>query len=707
MNEDASQSEVDAAGAVSAPLRAVPSLWLSLLPGFFAYVTVVAIARLLLPARLDTVRHISNIGGADSAAYALQARSQVEGRGLTVPYVTNYMYVYPAGVKRQDDQWPPLLSFVESLAFRIQGIQTNIPAMTTVVIGTLLLPLCFCALVHATTGRAWFGLLAALTLYWSDETMRESRAAMSDQLLTAVLCLFVAALLFSRRHRAWLLLCGATLALAWYGKGSQIMLFGFLLGGTLLLHGFPTLLRWEFLGAVLLALLLLFPRLHSNARNFGNPLHSTQAPVSAYYGLTDHDPLYFLIGFYSIYWGHDLPGAKDRFKHPYLHARSMRRNTERFVRPYLLGLESKNVSDWSALGAWPLRLAEALHDSRRVRPLTMILSELHGNVLPPTRWSRPWMTRFHLLGALWGLLAMVLMPVVWLWRIIRRHRLPPGKDSVLLATGLLATFVLLQALFVIVLWEALPRLTYPAVIPGWALGWCLFSLLLGGVMRLGRRIVRRPAPGWMRPVLAGLFCTALGVVVALHAGKLHAHQVAALESPPPTTPASPPFKELVDRLTTSFPEDAVIMCNHRKVVLWFAPRSYRSCGLPYAPPADMLAVARYYGVTHIIRDWPSWRVYSDHAMRMMFHSHPDAFELVVSRPFPVYRIHWDRVPEGLVTPLDKLKPCWNPAMDMHQWEQWLKRSSERPREPRAYHSPLAARTRHGKIRSRGVSDNPF
>jgi len=687
------ESESDAAAATGAtasgpsPGPAGARRWAARLAALAAYVVVAAMGGLLLPSRLATVRGVSTVGGADSGAYALQARSLAEGRGLGIPYITNYIHVYPKDRDRHDDHWPPLLSFAQAIGFRLFGFEADVPARVTVIVGALLLPLCFCALAHAATRRAWLGALAATPLLLSDHLFRDSREAMSDQLLAAVLCLFLAALLFARRRRGWLLLCGATAALAWYGKGSQILLFGFFGAAVPYLLGWRALLRREFLGALLLALALMFPRLRYNAVHFGRPLHSTQNAVAGFYGLTDHDPMYFLFGFYSIYWDRNLPSPGDRFRYPTLHARSMRRNAERLARAWLLGFDSEGEQDWAALGPAPARLAAALNEMYRVRPGSALRAELTGGWTPPARWPRPAWMLFLLAGAVWGLAAIALAPARRLWRMARRWRgrkkradaerpKPPPEESRLDAAALLTLFVAMQAAFLIVFWDVAPRLTYPAVLPAWALGWLPVAALCGAPAWAWRKLRLRPLPFWLGPAGGAAACVALFAFFAAKAPALRERQTAAA-GPAANERTASAYARLAAAVARSQPENAVVMCRGRHALLWHAPRSYRGLGVPYAPPADLLAVARYYGVTHIAQDWPLWLLPGYGQFEEMLRRNPRYFEPIARTPFPTYRIRWDRIPESWITPLDRLEPAWNPAKELPRSEEWLAKNSER------------------------------
>ncbi len=677
-----------ATGTAPGPNRA--QRWPSAVAALAAYAVVTAMGLLLLPSRLATVRGTAAVGGADSGAYALQARSLAEGRGLGIPYITNYIHVYPVGEDRHDDHWPPLLSFAQAIGFRLLGFEADVPARVTVFIGAIVLPLCFCALVHAATRRAWIGAFAAVPLLLSDHLFKVSREAMSDQLLAAVLCLFLATLLFARRRRGWLLLCGATAALAWYGKGSQIMLFGFFGAAAFYLLGWRTLLRREFLGSLLLALALMFPRLRYNAVHYGRPLHSTQSNVAGFYGLTDHDAMYFLWGFYSIYWGRNLPSPGDRFRYPLLHTRSIRRNSERVVRAWLLGFDSESERDWAALGPAPARFAAALNDLYRIRPRAEVLREFVGGWTSPARWPRPAWMLFLWTGAAWGLAALIASPARRLWRAALRwrcrrkhtgtgHPKPPWPaESLLDAAAVLMAFILMQAGFLIVFWDVAPRLTYPAVLTAWALSWLPVATLLDAAARAWRRLRFRSWPFWAVPSSRVAACAALLAAFAVKAPALRARQSAGVE-PLPERTTSDAYARLAVQLAAIQPENAVVMCRGRHALLWHAPRSYRGLGVPYASPPDLLAVARHYKVSFIAQDWPIWLTPGYGQVEQMLRSNPRYFEPVARKPFPTYRIRWDRLPESWITPLDRLRPAWNPSEELPRAEAWLaQRSAAEP-----------------------------
>ncbi|MCH8511677.1 MAG: glycosyltransferase family 39 protein [Kiritimatiellae bacterium] len=631
------------------------------------WLSVLAAAFLLLPDRLDNVRHNHDIGHADGVAYAWQARTLARGDGLQVPYITNFFHRYPQNFQRHDDQWGPLLSFVLAPVFRHHGPEANVARMTTVVISTLFLPLCFCMLVQALTGRAWTGLPAALPLLFSEALMQDGMELMNDQLLTALLCLFLAALAASRRVPALLLYCGPLIALAWYGKGSQIILIPFLAAGTALLHGPKFLLRREFLGALLFALVLMFPRLQANVRNFGRPLHSTQSYVSSFFGLSRGVWNHWDNGFYSIHWNQDPPGLRNRFDHPTLHQRSIRRNTEAILRGHLLGLDAE-TDDWSKLGPKTEYWATALLNRDQVHPLRNIAADV-PEADPDTRL--PWFSRLQILGLAWGAAATLISTGVWIFLRFRKNA-PPGGGFADPAT-LVFCFVAVQAVFVILFWEAMLRLTFPAVIPALALPWTLLGVSIDALKRLRRRYLKIPTPAWAAPVLTLLFSMAILSNFHARAAALSLAQRQSLRRPPPDEPRYPALKALGERMAETLPADAILMCRNPWQTLWYAPETYRAIGLPNARPAELLAIAQHYGVTHLVLDR------NRPGLPQFIRQNPEVFELVLRGRPPVYQIHYDKLPQGFLTPLHEIEPLWDARTGMRDEEEALRdRSNPEP-----------------------------
>lgn len=621
--------------------------WLPWLQFPAVWAVVLLIAAHLLPARLDRVRFNMDIGHADGVAYAWQGRRMAEGRGWHVPYVSNFYHRYTPGVDRFDDQWPPLLGFVLAPVFRHFGPEANVARMTTVWISTVFLPLSLCLLVQAVSRQAWPGLLAPLPVWRSTELLVDSLTLNTDQLLAGILCLFLAALFAGRKWPALLWTCGPLMALAWYGKGSQVVLIPFFLGAVALLNGLRGLWRWPVWAAVLSALLLASPRLLENQRYFGRPLHSTQSPVSAFFGLSPRTWDLWEQGFYSVHWNGGLPGLRNRFEHPALHARSIRRNSEATARPLLLGLDA-TAADWAAWGDETAALAELLQESRALPALRPALETVfRGARIPRARL-------LQVAGMLMALLAVPVAVLAWCFRTLRGKAPPDNAPFAVAAT--LGLFVLMQALFVILFWEALSRLTYVATLPALALPWVW---LPAAPQRL------RPITRWTAPLLTLGLCLLFLHQLPQRLPEEVAEQMAHFQRPAPTSPQFPEVHRLGQLMMERLPPDAVLMTRRPWQTLWYLPETFRAVGIPFARPPELLAVARFYGVTHLILDQ------NRPGLREFIRDHPAYFELVIRRPRNVFLIRWEAIPEELIPDIDTLEPLWDARVHLRQAEERL------------------------------------
>lgn len=628
---------------------------LAFLPYLMVWGTVWGISMQILPSRLDRVRNNYDIGHADSAAYAWQARRMAKGEGWDIPYVTNFLYAYDPEITRYDDQWGPLLSFALTPAFYFGEDTAATAHMTTVWIGTVLLPLAMCLLVQGITLRAWPGIFGALPIWFSMELFEQSIQILNDQLVTAVLCLFLAALLGSRRQTWLLWICGPLLALAWYGKGSQLIMFPFFAIGVLLLHGPRGLIRRSFLGTLLLALLLMFPRLRENARSQGDPLHSTQNVVSSFFGIGNNgwDP-----GFYSVYWGRDLPGLKNRFAHPALHAVSIGQNSENFFRHLLLGLEAEEI-DWRRMmGEDVAKTARHFHQGR------MMPSEIIADA-DFTDLKFPLRAKVLIAAVLFAVLGFLTVPGDWVYILCSKQKKFPLKSQRAAAAILLA-FVFSQSIFIILFWEGLVRLFYPALLVSQILIWTLLPL----------PFKKLKFPVWAPPVLTGLFSVAVLVHFHERLPDLQTKEASLFHRPPAEKPQYPWAKGLAKVLAEKVPADAVLMARNPWEILWYAPQSLKGVGLPYAPPEDLFAIAKYYRVTHLIRDKER------RGLGSFIKHHPEAFILVTNNPMGIYEIHWDRLDPDLLTPLPDLKPMWDPRKEMVGREKRLQAVVEKRKKLR-------------------------
>jgi hypothetical protein len=308
--------------------------------------------------RWEKARNVAFIGHSDEAAYATMGKSLSEGRGLQVNYITWFFIPYDKNITRREDHWPPFISFCMAPFFKMYGVSAAVAKIPSILIGAIGLPLATALLAWKLSRRGYVGIIAGLIVMGHHLMFTESLKTLSDVPAAMLVTLFCWALLAARTTPWMHLAAGVFAALAYYAKGSELLLLGLYPGLVMLTDG----VHWPAKGAriaygawllVLLAalpwvgtgelwmipmylalmpgafliagrtralahwvplgmgagLLLLAPFFYSNYQLFGNPLHSTQNYVSGYMGLDDWDPMS-----YRVYWGKDLPRTQDRWE---------------------------------------------------------------------------------------------------------------------------------------------------------------------------------------------------------------------------------------------------------------------------------------------------------------------------------------------------------------------------------------------------------
>lgn len=552
------------------------------------------------------VQHDHDIGHADSAAYALQGRSLAWHGSLTVPYVSTFFHLYPRSIERLDDHWPPFLAFLLGPAFRIWGVSAVVAHAVCMGIGAVALPLAAAVLATLCCHRIWAGLAAGLLMLVDPFLLANSLIVLGDVSLAALLLLFAAAVVAGRQRPAWLLAAGGIAAAATYAKGSSLMLPVLLPVLAVAACGWGALRRPALYGGLLVYVLLMAPWWAAMWRAHGNPLHSTQNHVSAFYGMGRG----WEEGFYRIHWGRDLPGAHDRLAQKDAWRKAARRNVRVFLHRALK--------------------PEAGHGMRR-RPL---LAWLHGFAIG------------------WGLLALVLTAGLRIRSSCRRRppTAEPAPSAVVegwFAGSVPALLVLAHAGFVIVLWSAeQPRMTLPVMPLLTVLGLLAVqntvSMAAAAASGLGRHLMRRhpraaPRPdrlGRWRPVSAMLLAAAVaGAGLAWH-GRWHAQTAAGIDFP--AADRYPRYHSLALALQhAGLPSDAVIMARNPWELLFYLPDGIKGVGLPNATPDAIFAVARYYGVTHFVHDCER------PGLRDFLRVPQPGLRLMLRRPMRVYAIDWD------------------------------------------------------------------
>ncbi len=175
----------------------------------------------------------------------------------------------------------------------------------------------------------------------------QSLRTLSDVSTAMLIAGFAGSILLAQRWRWMFVLAGVFAGLGYYSKGSEILLLGLFPVMAVLACGWRSLKSGWFYGGFLTAVLVMAPFWYSNYRLFGNPLHSTQNYVSGYFSLGDWES-----ETYRPYWGIHPPKTSDRWtKYKSVYWRSSSEQMETLGLTALTGvLNGPNV--WGDFGGW-------------------------------------------------------------------------------------------------------------------------------------------------------------------------------------------------------------------------------------------------------------------------------------------------------------------------------------------------------------------
>ncbi|HBC86255.1 MAG TPA: hypothetical protein DCZ94_04800 [Lentisphaeria bacterium] len=614
------------------------------------FATVFYMGCLAFSMRMPMVQHNQDIGHADSAAYALQARGLVLNGSLKVPYVSVFFQRGPSEIWRYDDHWPPMLSLLLAPMFWWSGVDAVNAHAVCVGIGAFLLPLLAAWLALSCCRRVWAALLVAALMFLNPLIFSESLRVLSDVLVAAVLAGYLAALFAARRRPWWFLVAGVFLAGAFYTKGSQLQLLvltpllAAIICGTVVFRS-----RWFYAGLGI-GVLLIMPWWITMWLNYGSPLHSTQNYVSSFFGI-DRD---WDRGFYAVYWDRNLPKTQDRFNDKEAWSKTSKRNLEIFLRSGLLGTDSK-FEDWPALGRF----------GKEMQPWFRPGHVDYRKEVP--RLPAPWHTGIHLAGLIWGLLALLVWPAWLLVKTIRqRSWLKPlqlSTNSVKTSLGagsVLILFVIVQSCFIVFLWSSEIRFTL-LLMPMLAVLGCLACQgIMEGTVLLSRWM--SPARWRQRLDITRIWCRRRGWIGALllcimAGGLARRYHVEISDWQRERMSVQVFEKDYYPKYSTmaqglqkaGIGGDAVIMTRNPWELLFYMPPASRGVGLPYASPDVIFSIARYYGVTHFINDCRRPGLDS-----FLKRGHPALTRITADGPFPVYKFDATLFKEGELADLDSL-----------------------------------------------------
>ena len=419
-------------------------------------------------------------------------------------------------------------------------------------------------LAYALSRRGYVALLAGLVMMANSSIYSQSLRVLADGSTGMLVAGFCASVILAGRKPWFHLVAGVFAALAYYAKGSELMLLAlypllaFFAGG----FTFRIYKRKCFYAGMATGLLLLAPFWYGNYREYGNPLHSTQNYVSGFYGLENWESTA-----YFPFWGQNLPKTSDRWEKHAEYREMAAAQVLQAVQIILTGAEEVGGDVWADFGTYGMNVRKMLEPDRR----TLMQRLFQGApavkpMKPVSAWESP---AWELAGV--GAVALLIVAVAclpmlmiwtmwrgvrWLWRRHRvarsvaiskkqavvapsnegaaesvavqprrarllvppmRHDSTKGRGVERFAGGVLVVWVVLSAhvMFLSYFWEVNTRFCFPMLPLVLALGCAAASRFaewpIAGVLWLGRWVIQlirrgRPAPGWAVRTGAVLRC---------------------------------------------------------------------------------------------------------------------------------------------------------------------------------------------------------
>ena len=488
-------------------------------------------------------------------------------------------------------------------------------------------------------------LVAGLVMMADGPVYQQSLRTIADGTTAMLVAGFCACVVLARR-RPWMhVMAGVFAACAYYAKGSELTLLALYPVVAVLACGWRVLRVKRFYAGVATAVILLAPFWYANWRDDGNPLHSTQNYVSGFYGFEDWEQ-----ADYFPYWGKDLPKTSDRWtKHPGAYESMARGQLATAAGLALTGAGESGDSGgdiWADFwGLWDSGAAAGWLEGERI-----LLWRAAGKCAGGASGAEGDGVAVAVVGIGGGFGAGVaggggggdgiMRGGMWVWRAGRRawRRWRVGEKveaaRVRVAApeweggAVVAVWVVLvvQWTFISFFWEVAARFCFP-MLPlvmglgcagaGWLLERPLTAVVNGCVWVVQWMRRRRPGPGWAVRTGRVLSCwptvatLALAVVVWVNRGAVYGAQNDMLDRS--NARGDYPFEQNdeyipMGKWLAKKAPNAVVMCRNPWELLFYSGPGNRGVGLPN--PSDggqkgadeIFAIARYYGVTHLLVD---------------------------------------------------------------------------------------------------------
>lgn len=252
------------------------------------------------------------MGDTDEAAYVEMADNLIHGKGLSNDYI-QYSYFlsrmkYPE-ITHPDAHYAPLYSLLIAPFFLILGKSAFAAKFPAMLISSIFLPVFLYLLTKRLSRSRIAGFAAALGIIVFPSIFSRSLLPDDDAIFHFIVlasCFFIMKAQDSPRY---FYPAGIFIGLAYYAKGSGLVLIPAYFIFCVILGGFKALRNRKMWYCFAIVLLVMLPWFIRNTIHFRNPIFSTQQYAAGYIGYKGWEE-----GTYTLYWDKEMPSLSSKFR---------------------------------------------------------------------------------------------------------------------------------------------------------------------------------------------------------------------------------------------------------------------------------------------------------------------------------------------------------------------------------------------------------
>ncbi|MFH2000701.1 MAG: glycosyltransferase family 39 protein [Planctomycetota bacterium] len=510
--------------------------------------------------KISIAGHIRFIGSGDPAGYAEMAQSLLNGRGFEVNYISMHFLKFSPEISHPEDTWPPLYPLLIAPFFAFLSVSAFAAKLPSLLIACFAFPLATFSLGLHVSRSSLVGLVSALTVLLYLPFFCWSLQAFADITFGFLMITAVLYTLKGFENPRWFFAMGTMLALAYYAKVSALAISsGFIVYYLARSWVDRNTLKSSrsslyFTLSMILFVVLISPWWIRNLKHFNDPMYSNHKQVVGFIGWEPWEERT-----YGLYWKTTPPGLAEKLNDPGRLAETSLSYLGQYFRYLFLDLPH----------------LQNLRRFQDVKPFSLKDISTYWTGLP----------------AVLGLLLYLVRIVPAVKRRARagariHDRGQTGSVFIRPGYGLFALTSLFLILPLSILWVPLARLTTPAVPLVIIMGWATVHSL---------------TVQWVRTRFSGAVTG--GLIIALFAFWAVHEGTEIVEAQAnerfPWKEDSLSLMAVGNWLHTHAPGSVTMTQNPWELRFYSKGKAVR---LPEASLKEVIEVARYYRVTHIIPD---------------------------------------------------------------------------------------------------------